>query len=311
MAFDIRPLSPVDLPELSQFLSAGFHAPASADFIAPEVLQWKYFEPLEPDPIDGAAGSAPAASPVNGALRSYVARDEAGRIVGHLGMCRTAFEGGAIAPEAGPVGTIDYVDWLGSPGHRSVGLSLLRMAHNGSPTQFGLGATAVALAVGERAGYEPRSLVPVYSRVLRAGRWLRTGRGALAEIGLRLARDALTLTKGRSAVAPAPVVLERVSGFGPEILPIVERARTRAILTSRDPARLNSFLRFPRQAISGWHLRDESGRLRGLALLNVIPGHQGRRAHRQNRRLRARRFHGPALAWRHAGPDWRAIAPGR
>ena len=48
------------------------------------------------------------------------------------------------------------------------------------------------------------------------------------------------------------------------------------ILTSRDPARLNDLLRFPRQAMSGWHLIDETGRLRGFAVLNVIPKDQGR-----------------------------------
>ena len=71
-------------------------------------------------------------------------------------------------------------------------------------------------------------------------------------------------------------MLRRVSAFGPEIVPIVESAREHAILTSRDPARLNAFLDFPRQSMSGWHLFDETGRLRGLAVLNVIPKDGGR-----------------------------------
>src|SRR5262249_5916325 len=33
---------------------------------------------------------------------------------------------------------------------------------------------------------------------------------------------------------------------------------------------------FPRQAMSGWHLLDGSGRLRGLAVLNIIPKDGGR-----------------------------------
>ena len=48
------------------------------------------------------------------------------------------------------------------------------------------------------------------------------------------------------------------------------------ILTSRDPTRLNDLLRFPRQAMSAWHLIDEAGRLRGFAVLNLIPQDDGR-----------------------------------
>ncbi len=52
-------------------------------------------------------------------------------------------------------------------------MSLMRRAHQGVPTQFGLGVSPSALVVGERAGYDLRSLVPVYTRVLREGYWLR------------------------------------------------------------------------------------------------------------------------------------------
>ena len=88
MTRDIRPLTPDDLPELSRFLTAGFHAPPDSDFAAPEVLRWKYLEPAgDETDLDTA--------------RSYVARDEGGRIVGHLGLCRTEFEGQALAASAG------------------------------------------------------------------------------------------------------------------------------------------------------------------------------------------------------------------
>lgn len=57
---------------------------------------------------------------------------------------------------------------------------------------------------------------------------------------------------------------------------MVERAKAHVILTRRDAKRLNRFLRFPRQAMSGWHLLDETGRLRGFAMLNLVPHDQGR-----------------------------------
>src|SRR5207248_9142309 len=74
----------------------------------------------------------------------------------------------------------------------------------------------------------------------------------------------------------AAIALRRVSAFGREIEPIVEKAKAHVILTSRDPARLNDLLRFPRQAMSAWHLIDDAGRLRGFAVLNLIPKDDGR-----------------------------------
>ncbi|HZW31858.1 MAG TPA: acetyltransferase [Isosphaeraceae bacterium] len=263
MTRDIRPLTPDDIPELSRFLTAGFQAPPESDYAAPEVLRWKYLEPP-------GACAGPAAP------RSYVARDEAGRIIGHLGLCRTAFEGQALAAVGGSVPTIHIIDWLGSPQHRAVGMSLMRTAHQGVATQFGLGVSQAALVVGERAGYELRSLVPVYTRVLRAGYWLRAGGLGPAQRGLRLARDVARRWVWPPAAPRGMLTLHRVSAFGPEILPIVEPMKQHVLLTSRDPARLNGMLRFPRQAMSGWHLIDDSGRLRGFAVLNLIPKDQGR-----------------------------------
>ncbi len=109
MACSLTSLAPDDLPELSRFLTVGFHAPADADFAAIDVLRWKYLETYDStnDEVNSRDGS--------GAPNSYVARDEAGQIIGHLGLCRTAFEGQALAPQDGQVPTIHIIDWLGSP----------------------------------------------------------------------------------------------------------------------------------------------------------------------------------------------------
>ncbi len=171
--------------------------------------------------------------------------------------------------------TVHIIDWLGSPNHRSVGISLMRKAHAGSPTQFGLGVSQAALVVGERAGYELRSLVPVYTRVVRARYWLQTKGLRPFERGLRLVRD-LALRWTRLTVrARVTVTLKQVLSFGSEINPIVDKAKAYAILTERDPGRLNIMLQFPRQAVTGWHLLDHAGRLCGFALLNVVPKDQG------------------------------------
>ena len=78
--------------------------------------------------------------------------------------------------------------------------------------------------VGERAGYDLRSLVPVYTRVLRAGYWLRPGACAPGSAGCGWPgrREPVDAAAGGPAGDHRP---RRVSAFGPEIVPIVERPR--------------------------------------------------------------------------------------
>jgi hypothetical protein len=95
MTLEIYPLVLDDLSDLSRFLTDGFHAVPDADFAAPEVLRWKYLEPRGED---------------DDPPRSYLARDERGRIIGHVGICRTAFKGDAIF--GGRVPTLHMIDWL-------------------------------------------------------------------------------------------------------------------------------------------------------------------------------------------------------
>jgi hypothetical protein len=72
------------------------------------------------------------------------------------------------------------------------------------------------------------------------------------------------------------ILLKRASAFGPEINPIVSKAKEHVILTGRDPARLNAMLGFPRQKMSGWNLIDEKDQLRGFAVLNLVPKDRGK-----------------------------------
>ena len=285
MGRDIRPLCPEDLPELSRFLAAGFQVGPDADFTTPAVLRWKYLEPLggnaarvegERTPVQLSSKEQTDTGDRPPAPLSYVARDESGRIVGHLGLCRTCFRGLGIRSSAGRVSTMHIIDWLGSAEVRSIGISLMRLSHDGAETQFGLGVSPSALAVGERAGYELQRSVPVYSRVLRPRYWLRKAGLGRLERGLRMVRDIATGLSRLPARPRAALTLERVATFDSEIDEIVAKAQSHVILTERNPARLNAFLRFPRQDFSGWHLRDETGRLRGFALLNLVPHDEGR-----------------------------------
>ena len=258
MTREICPLALQDLSDLGRFLIAGFHAAPDADFAALEVLRWKYLEPR------GEDDEAP---------RSYLAREEGGHVIGHVGICRTVFEGDAIP--GGHITTLHMIDWLGSAEHRSVGASLMRRAHQSVRTQFGLGGTEAARIVIKGGAYVARDPVLVYQRVLRPAHWFQVPVLGFAAKGSRLARDLVQRALSPARSAQIRVDLRKISSFGLEIEPIMEQAKTHAILTGRNPKRLNHLLQFPRQAMSGWHLIAPPDRLCGFAVLNLVPQHGG------------------------------------
>jgi len=259
MTREIRPLLLDDLSDLCRFLTAGFYSAPDSDFAAPEVLRWKYLEPRGED---------------DDAPRSYLARNEEGQVIGHVGVCRTTFEGAAITGRH--IATLHMIDWLGAPEHRSVGASLMRRAHKGVPTQFGLGGTEAGRTVIKRGGYMIKDLIRVYQRVLRPEHWLRVPTLSFPEKGVRLARELVRRGLLPTCSVQVNVELRKVNSFGSEIKPIIERAQAMAILTGRSTKRLNHLLRFPRQEMSGWHLIATPDRLCGFAILNLVPQHGGR-----------------------------------
>ena len=289
---DIRPLTPEDLAELGRFLTAGFHAPPMRISPRPRCCAGSTLETggvRDRQTYEGAAEGAlrrpmrspsemleaPATSTIPPG--SYVARDESGRIIGHLGLCRTAFEGQALASAGGRVGTIHIIDWLGSPEHKAVGMSLMRLAHQGVATQFGLGVSQAALVVGERAGYELRSLVPAYTRVLRASYWLRAGGLSPWQRGLRLARDAANRLIRPPAAPRAVIVPRRVSAFGPEIVADHRGGRGARDYDEPGPGAAQRVPPIP--AAGGIGLASARRRRAGSAgwpILNLIPKDGGR-----------------------------------
>lgn len=250
---EIRALQADDLADLSRFLIDGFHAPSDADFAALDVLRWKYLDPIGGD-LD--------------APRSFVATEpEGGRIVGHVGVCPTVFEGLGLPP--GGIRTLHMVDWLGSRAHRAVGSALMRQAHQGAATQYVLVANERARRVTGGAGYAPAAEVAVFQKVLRAGyRWRVPGLGPAARL-LRVGKDSVRMVMHPGRTPRIAVELRRVPEFGPEVDLILDDWRGRAILTGRSPERLNHALRYPRPGMTGW-LVVVGGEIRGFALLNVV-----------------------------------------
>ena len=115
-----------------------------------------------------------------------------GRIIGHLGLCRTAFEGKAIAASGGQASTIHIIDWLGSPDHRAVGMSLMRRAHQGTGPNLAWGSA-------RRRSWSESGLVINSAALYRftagsfePGTGFEPGGSILVERGLRLARDVMS-----------------------------------------------------------------------------------------------------------------------
>jgi hypothetical protein len=249
MARVIQPADPEDIPELARFLIEGFHARDDAEFAAPDVLRWKYFDPR------GCGDLA----------RSYVAR-AGGKIVGHVGICPTRF---AVLDDSmrREVSSLHMIDWLGSSDQPGVGTSLLRKVHTLTATQFAMGSTEAAARVLQATSYENRATVPVFQRVFRPLSRLKDP-GSLVRRTLLTARDAARNVAKRPETPRVSIIAQRVDAFGDEVAGLAEVQEPPLILTRRDPELLNHFLRHPRGVLTGWSLL-EGDRLCGCAVLSV------------------------------------------
>ena len=151
---NITPLRRDDIPELSQFLIGD---PATSYRFSHEVLLWKYF--------DGPSG------PSEDSTSSLIARS-AGRIIGHIGMCRRQF----IVPGDGAtqVSAMHAIDWRGSDAHPGSGALLMLRAFATSKAQYAIGGTDEAQSVFPRLGFEQKPNLVIFRKVLTPFHRLRT-----------------------------------------------------------------------------------------------------------------------------------------
>jgi hypothetical protein len=240
----IEPLQAEDLAELSRFLTAGFAAPADAEFARPEVLQWKYLDPTIAS--DGPSG--------------LVARRE-GTIAGFVGHRRGSFSTAGVEAT-----TLHMMDWLTSRGS-NVGAYLFLRAHRSVATAYVLGGSPDARRVIVGGGYEKRGEIPVFRRVLRPWHRIRA-EGIQPRTIVKTLVDATSLLK-RPRRPRLEVELSRVDAFGPEVAAILEERPSDVIVSTRSAGRLNHLLRYPGGGISGWRIvRD--GRDVGFGVLSVV-----------------------------------------
>jgi hypothetical protein len=237
---------------LSQFLVRGFRVPATSSFFSPEVLLWKYF--------DGPSG------PSEDSTCSLIARS-AGKIVGHIGMCPRQFiVSGDVGP---PVSTIHAIDWMGSPGHPGAGALLMLRAFATSQTQYAVGASRKAESLFPRLGFEQKSTLTSFRKVLAPTHRLRAlGHGFLRNGAIGV-WDLATAWRARTLPDPQTVELRPAHTFTEEIDSLLRQSPVRVVTCQRDHLLLNYMLRYPLSGFSGWTVHA-SGRLIGFAVVSIV-----------------------------------------
>lgn len=249
----ITPLRRTDIAALSQFLTSGFGVPANCSLLSPEILAWKYF--------DGAR------DPAENSACSLVARS-AGRIVGHIGLChRRLVVSGDAAP---PVSTMHAIDWLGSAAHPGSGVFLMVQAFATSKTQYAIGGTAQSQALFPRLGFEQKTKVAIFRKILAPFHRLRTTGQGLFRKWAGTAKDMASVWRARTPPMPRTVELRPAPTFSEEVDCVLRQSSLRVVTCQRDHVLLNYYLRCPLSGFFGWTIHAAQ-RLIGFAVLKVTP----------------------------------------
>ncbi len=251
---EIVPTHLDDLRELSRFLCKGFAVPEDARFASAEILNWKYFDP------DGFGQGA----------RSYLVR-EAGKIVGHVGICRCRF----LIPRGEKevffqeVPSLQIIDWLVESQGKGIGAYMMMHAHQGAPTQIGMGTSKAARKVGEAFDYRLVMDVPVYERSLRPLHRFKIIEEPLWKRSARFGRDLLRVASRGSSREKPSVELDQVHSFDANDQSLFLDASIPIVRMARPTESLNHMLRYPGGSIKGFRI-IRKGRLVGAAILSLV-----------------------------------------
>ncbi|MGV3772078.1 MAG: hypothetical protein ACO1QB_04190 [Verrucomicrobiales bacterium] len=254
MAGNIVALDQSWIPELSQFLKAGFvhHPDDYSAFAEPAVLVWKFFQPR-----------------ASWNIQRSLAVVEDSKLLAHLGVCPTDITGTALSR---PVPVIHLTDWLTSSNQGSLGAMLMLKAFGNAPAQYTFGCTDVAKGVLLRVGYEELFAVPLYHHVIRpwrSGPWRQMhGRPGFPRMLAYRAFDSLQTIRGfvRYPANPAKLTISQISEFGAEAEEILNVHKLPILCTSRTPSLLNYYLSHPHSRYKGWIIRDATGKSIGFAI---------------------------------------------
>jgi hypothetical protein len=250
MTLIIRPIERDDIAAVSKFLTSGFATLVDAEFAAPDVLEWKYFDSI-----------GDTASP-----RGLIAFDRE-QIVSFVGICPTSIVLGSSTEH---ISAGHGMDWLASRAHPAVGVHLYNRANESIAVPFVIGGTPMATEIRKRMGWTFPVQVSRFCRILKPLHRLRRPTDdvlwkALLKIGRDYARQVLI-----SPQAPKVALeLKPIEMFGDEVEQISRDCGMIDVHTRRTAALLNHFLRYPRAGISGWLIMQDA-KVRGYAMLSVL-----------------------------------------
>ena len=246
----LEQLQPSDATEIIDFLRTTFHADSDERFLAPAMIQWKYFTP-RPDWI----GS-----------RSYVYRD-GGRIVAH----------GCVVPitlplAGGALRLISVIDWAAAPSIRGIGRFLMGDLTALVDARLAFGGSQMGRALLQRSKLsDPFSSCRRGFLIIRPSRVPQSSGTNVLVSALRWARDSTRL-----AMLPLVSRDEWHATVVPrfdDALPDAARTNGRSdfALPLRTPALLNYMLACPAARVRGYLLTWRA-RPRGHLLLFCVNG---------------------------------------
>jgi len=248
VAIELQDAGRADLPDVVAFLASAFGTPATAPFLNPALMEWKYWLPRSD--WEGA--------------RSRVVRED-GRIVAHAGVWPLRFE-----TSNGPVNGVHLIDWAAS-GTAGAGVLLYREMLREAPVALVLGGALQARKLLGRMGFREAGSFDIYAGVVRPWRQfrLRPAR-SIARDGAKLVRNwrwSLARRPGHDGLWAEPV-----ARFPAELDGLLPNCR-RPDYTSagRSVEILNFMLLCPGIHIRAWLLRNRDG-LQGYFLLCRMGG---------------------------------------
>jgi hypothetical protein len=160
------------------------------------------------------------------------------------------------------------IDWLGSPAHPGTGSLLMLQALAATKTQYGVGGSDQSQALFPRLGFEQKSTVATFRKVLSPFHRLRTTDQGLLRRWAGTMKDLASAWRGRTPPVPQTVELRPATVFTQEIASLQRQASRHIVTCQRDSLLLNYFLRCPLPGFTGWTIHTPE-RMIGFALLKV------------------------------------------
>jgi hypothetical protein len=247
MSLRIEPTTPQDQAALIQFLITIFHANSGAPFVKPELIHWKYFEPLE-----GWNGP-----------RSFILK-QGSNIVAHAGIIPLSF-----ITQNREVSGIHLIDWAASPSVPGAGVLLLRKAASLTETILAVGGSTDTRQIMPKLGFKEVATLELFARVVRPSAQVSKKAFRSWKAPARLARNYFW------SLAPKPRAdagwsASKIAQFDRSMLLPLQNGLTAELTTCKRTAEmLNYMLRCPEGYFSAFSI-NKAERLIGHFVLSWI-----------------------------------------